>query len=68
MIIKTQGKTHKTEFEFEDIVFLKTDPEQLERMITSLTVDMNGFLYTVACGDTESSHFECEITKDIKVI
>ena len=55
-------------YEFGDIVYLKTDPDQLERMVTRAIISPNGVLYEVTCGTTASTHYEMEMTehRDIK--
>lgn len=46
-------------------VFLYTDVDQLARMVTVLQVDLSGaLLYKLACGTTETWHFEKEICAD----
>ena len=46
--------------EIEDIVFLKTDPEMLPRMITGFTTRKSGVTYEIACGPGVSWHFDFE--------
>jgi len=46
-----------------DIVYLKTDPEQFPRLITSFVVEPSGMLlYKLALGDKKSDHYEFEMT------
>lgn len=53
----------KTAFDFEDIVYLLTDTEQLPRMVTSFTVlPPNIILYRLSCGETDSTHYKMEIS------
>jgi len=54
-----------TEFELGEIVYLKTDRDQLKRMISGATVRPGGVLYHISCGPSESSHYFVEISKDI---
>jgi hypothetical protein len=44
------------------IVYLKTDPSQLERIITGILLRQTGKEYYLGCGEIESSHYEIEIT------
>lgn len=49
------------------IVYLKTDPEQRERIVTGITQRPGTILYHLSVADFESVHYEIEITteKDI---
>lgn len=50
-----------------DIVYLRTDPEQYPRLITSFVVEPSGMLlYKLALGDRKSDHYEFEMMKDIE--
>lgn len=53
----------ETDFELRQIVYLKTDEEQLPRMVTSVEVacDMS-VMYHLACGTQVSTHFGFEIS------
>lgn len=44
-----------------DIVYLKTDPDQVERMITAIQLNANGIIYRLVCGTTETWHYDIEI-------
>lgn len=46
-----------------EIVYLITDPDQFERMITRLIISMNqSILYELTCGTQTSVHYQQEIT------
>jgi hypothetical protein len=48
-----------------ELVYLKTDPEQNPMMVTGILIrPSNVILYMLALGSNESSHFECEVSKD----
>jgi hypothetical protein len=50
-----------------DIVYLRTDPEQYPRLITSFVVEPSGMLlYKLALGDRKSDHYEFEMIKDVE--
>lgn len=52
-------------FEIGDIVYLKTDPDQLMRMVFAFRVYKHGeILYDVICGTISSPHYEFEISKE----
>jgi hypothetical protein len=48
----------------EDIVYLKTDLDQLPRIITSVKWIDGNISYVLVSGDSESEHFEFEIRDD----
>jgi hypothetical protein len=54
-------------FNIEQIVFLKTDPEQLPRIVYSIQVLKDRLMYQLACGVQASSHtaFEISAEKDV---
>jgi len=52
-------------FDIGDIVFLKTDSEQLPRVITGILMRPNGFLYYLSNSTNETSHYEIEISKEV---
>ena len=45
-------------FEIGDTVYLKTDAEQLPRLICGFMVSPNGLLYELAQGKETSRHFD----------
>jgi len=52
-------------FELGDIVYLVTDEDQKERMVTQLRViGKNHICYCLASGTTESFHYYFEISTD----
>ncbi|TWI86306.1 hypothetical protein LX66_3560 [Chitinophaga japonensis] len=52
-------------YEIGDRVYLVSDPDQQLRIITSFAVYKGGeILYTVACGEKESRHYDFEMSKD----
>lgn len=56
------------EFELDSIIYLKTDSEQLERIVTAVTIRTGGYvIYELSNGETCSWHVSSEIsiTKDI---
>lgn len=50
-------------FNHGDLVYLKTDKEQEQRMITALVLKPNQIEYQLSCGLSATWHFECEITE-----
>jgi len=58
----------KPEFNLTDIVFLITDPEQLERIVTCIKQTPLGYSYSLSQGTMESEHYACEISKEKNII
>lgn len=55
-------------FNLGDIVYLKTDNEQLPRIVTGFTIRNKEYIiYLLSCISDETEHYEIEITdeKDI---
>lgn len=57
-----------TKFDFGDIVYLKTDPDQLERIVTGFSIKLNSICYNLNHATTESWHWDFEITKDRDIL
>ena len=57
-----------SEYNIGDFVYLKTDTEQLKRMITGYSVRKDTILYYLSQGVTETTHYGIEINNDIDVI
>jgi len=55
-------------FGFGDIVYLKTDKDQLPRMVYSLKVSQAEILYEVICGTHMSSHYDFELSREVNVL
>lgn len=51
-----------------DLVYIKTDPEQRERMVTGITIRQNSIQYALSYGTTESWHYPIELSKDKNII
>lgn len=57
------------EHEIGDTVYLKTDKEQIPRMVYSFRVFRSETLYELACGTITSVHYDFEISteKDVTI-
>lgn len=55
-------------FNLEQIVYLITDVDQSERIITGIQYNKNVLLYCLACGVNESWHYDFEIEVSKKYI
>ena len=51
-------------FNFEEVVYLITDVDQNLRIITGIQITKDSIIYRLACGITESWHYDFEIVKD----
>lgn len=58
----------ESKFEFFQLVYLKTDPDQRQRMITRLNVTPNGTTYEVTCGTQASWHYANEISEEKDIL
>jgi hypothetical protein len=55
----------KNDFNIEDIVYLKSDPEQLPRFVTAIVVYKATILkYELTCGVDITEHWAFEISDD----
>ena len=50
------------------MVYLKTDRDQLERMVVRVSILPHGIIYTLACGEIETNHYPIEITADKDIL
>lgn len=52
-----------------DMVYLKTDRDQLQRIVFSINITKRELTYRLACGATISDHYDFEISleKDILI-
>lgn len=50
-----------------DMVYLKTDDDQLMRIITAICVRENGVSYELSCGSQAGWHYACEMSFDKRV-
>lgn len=56
-------------FNLNEIVYLKTDVEQLERLITHISIDVNHNIeYRLTMGTEATWHLECEIAKEKNLV
>lgn len=58
-----------TKYQLGQVVFLATDEEQHERIITGIRFHASGgHGYDLSLGDQSSYHYECEITPEINTL
>ena len=53
-----------SDFTIGDIVYLVTDIDQHQRMVTGIDIRPGTTLYWLACGDSESTHYAIEISAE----
>ena len=51
-------------YDIGQTVYLKTDKDQLERIITSIQISYNNLLYRLSCVDTETWHYDFELSDE----
>jgi hypothetical protein len=57
------------EFNIGDIVYFKTDVEQLPRIVTQITICGNGsILYGCSYSELQSSHYAIELSKEKDIV
>lgn len=60
---------HILDFELGDIVYLKTDPEQLERIITAFCLyPGNGVTYRLSFDTEDAWHYAIEISTEKDIV
>lgn len=58
-----------TQYDIGDRVYLSTDPEQYERIVTAISVREGGYTsYELSCGQSISWHNSVEMSKEIDVL
>ena len=62
------GRVIDNKFDHGDIVYLKTDKDQLPRIVYCLKVFPNEILYEVTAGTLTSAHYEFELSKEANVL
>ena len=55
-------------FDFGQTVYLKTDKEQLPRIVTGMIVRHGIIYYSLSQGTSETSHMDFEISEKINVL
>jgi hypothetical protein len=67
-VCATVFEKHILHFDIGDSVYLKTDPEQCERLVTGVNIRQNGISYALSHLTNESYHYNFEITKERDII
>ena len=61
-------KVLDSDHKIEDVVYLKTDIEQKERIVSAVLVRKTHLVYYLVCGTEESSHYGFEISSNKDII
>lgn len=67
-ILKNVFEKYTLEFDIRDTVYIKTDPEQLERIVTGIIIRENGIVYHVSYCTDETSHYGFELSEEKDVM
>jgi len=54
----------ENKFNIGEKVYLETEPDQIERIITGILVDSNNLLYRLSAGTIISFHYDYEISRE----
>jgi len=60
--------TKELAFNIGESIYLRTDTEQLERLVIGINIRENSIRYVVSCGTNESWHYAFEMTKDRDIL
>lgn len=66
--VRLARTVHDIDFSIGDIVYLRTDTHQEERMIVGICLRPTGVTYCLMCGLTESWHYGMELTTEKDVL
>ena len=58
----------RTNYNIGDEVYLKTDTDQIQRLIVGICITQNSVKYKVACSTSTSWHFDFEISREKDVL
>ena len=55
-------------YQYGETVYLKTDTDQLPRMVTGYVLRLDSVIYYLSCGTSETMHYDIEITSEKLII
>ena len=64
----TPNNVYQLKYSIGDSVYLKTDNDQLERIVTAILIRENGVMFELSQSNTSSYHYSFEITRDRNVL
>lgn len=63
--IETRGiMVIKTKYGLGDTVYLRTDEDQKERIVTRIQITQGNVMYNVSCGTDDSWHYDFELSTE----
>lgn len=63
-----RNNNYNIKFNIGEFVYLVTDIDQLERIVTEIWIKPDGIKYNLMQGITESWHYNFEITRERNII
>lgn len=67
-LLKLRLFVSKPEYRIGDLVYLLTDPDQYQRMVTGVMELPETYLYRLSCGTEETDHWGIEISFDKNIM
>lgn len=55
-------------FEFGQVVYLKTDCDQIPRLLTGIDLRPNMIIYQLSCGTISSNHYDFEMSAEKSLV
>ena len=68
MLATVNSGGYNLKFDIGQTVYLRTDINQLERLVTGIIIRPDGITYTLVNGSDESYHYDFEITLDRDIV
>ena len=68
ILLKFKMMLLDNKFNIGDTVFLKTDTQQNERLVTGINIRQSGITFALSYGSNESWHYDFEISLEKDVI
>lgn len=56
------------EYNHGDIVYIKTDRDQLPRIVYCIKVYKNEITYSLSCGTVVSEHYPFELSREVNIL
>jgi hypothetical protein len=60
--------TIPNKYDLKQVVYLRTDTDQLPRIVTGIQIRPNLLIYNLACGTSESDHYDIEMSEEKNVL
>lgn len=61
-------KDPEIKYKIGDFVYLITDVDQYKRIVTGITIRLNSVLYAISLGESETTHYDFEISKEPNLV